>query len=196
MEEKTVKEIIAEVDESIEGYIKYLKEKHEEFETKFNVLKEIKSQVGTNQIKTINPDRLILVCADYPNIADWFLTEYGIVTKRLTEMEEVYVKWYGPRANYAETEMQKNKEHITQATIKTKVSILYATEYKDWQNELLKMKVDKEMLKERLKIIHDARYSLNTLSILRPIWDVATRGDAPVDANMIDAADNEMKNNK
>jgi len=184
---------ISEVDASLENLIKHIKEKHEEFEMKFNVLYEIKNKNDPDAVVNINLNRIKLVLADYPKLASWYLGQFEIANTRLKRTEEKYSQWYGPRAKYAEQEMKNKKEHITQATIKTKVAILYRDEYVEWQDKLAEIQSDKDMLEKRLGIIHDARYTLNALSILRPIWSEATRGDSPVDADTLNAADAEMR---
>jgi hypothetical protein len=189
-----VKDAIETINTEMADLLNYFKEKHEEFVDKFTILEDIRTKESGNKYKKIDPNKLILVLANYVNLADWYLTEFETATTYLMKFEEAYNRWYGPCAAYAEKEMRTNKEHVTQATIKTKVALLWPDDFKEWELNLQKAKSDKTALEKRLAIIHDARYALNTLSLLRPIWDESTRGDRPASPAVVDAADERMKN--
>jgi len=167
----SVNEELSRIDESMLDILNYVVEKHKKFESQFDVLRQV-----AGDVYEVDAKKAVILSAEYPKLASWNLTEYIIANTRCEKIEESWEKWLSQRTPWAEQEMNKNKEHKTQATIKSKVSVMYSEEYSKWQDHLLRARADKEIMKQRIAIIHDARASLQALSSLSMIWN--TQGGA------------------
>jgi len=183
--QKTVKDLIKDAEASIEDVIKFVTAKHIEFEERFGLLKD-----STAKNKKIDPQKCALVSAMYSTLADGYLMEYEIAAARLTALQEAYDAWETARTPVAQAEMKKNGEHVTVKAIQSKVAALYAPDYTEWQSNLREAKINKDLLEKRLGIIHDTRYTLNAVALLRSTWDQP--GSQYVSDNVLNEADKDM----
>jgi hypothetical protein len=168
--------IINQMDAELTPLLKFISDKHVEFEARFNLMTRMKEKDGSMSV-TVNPNRVLEVCATYPSLYSWYLTEFQIAKTRHTALEEAYSVWFARKKIAVEQRMKISKDHMTQKAIEQNVGIEFPDEYKQWQDQLLKASTAKELLEKRLDIIHAARYSLSTTQSLRDLWASARVAD-------------------
>ena len=66
--------------------------------------------------------------------------------------------------------MKAAKEHVTLKSIEQKVALLWPQDYGKWKDELLKASLNKDLLERRMQLVHDSRYTFQTTSGLRDMW--------------------------